>query len=138
MGGFRNWLYRFMYGRNGTDQLTRFLVIIAIIFFVISMFVRQPVAHMVIYYIGLIVMIYCLFRQFSRNLAKRQAENRRYLNFRYKLQQKWKKFNTRRKQKKYYRFYDCPNCNVTNRVPKGKGKIIITCPRCGTQFERKS
>ena len=134
----RNWLYRFMYGRNGADNFCRFLAVTALIFIVVSMFISQPVVKSVLYYIGFLLLIYCLFREFSRNLYKRRQENQRYLAYKYKVVQKFRQLKTRISQRKYYRFYPCPNCHITTRVPKGKGRILITCPRCGAQFERKS
>ena len=83
-------------------------------------------------------LIWSYIRMFSRNTYKRRAENNAYLTIRYNLTRKLTGLKQRMQQKKYYRFYKCPRCGVTTRVPKGKGTIRITCPKCGEIFQRKS
>ena len=78
------------------------------------------------------------FRMFSRNLAKRHAENQKFLNFRYERTVGWNRFKKRTAQRKDYRFFKCPSCKQRVRVPRGHGKIEITCPKCRTCFVKKS
>ena len=125
---------RFMIGRYGFDELSRVCLGIAIALMVISMFTRKQG----IYLISLVFLVYCYYRAFSRNIVKRQQENQKFCNLRYQAAAKWNKWKERQAQKKIYCFYKCPQCKQTVRVPRGKGKICITCPKCRTEFIRKS
>ncbi len=125
---------RFMIGRYGFDELSKIFLGLTIALMVASMFTRNRV----IYLISLVLLVYSYWRAFSRNIAKRQQENQRFLNLRYQSAVKWSKFKSRREQKKIYRFYKCPQCQQMVRVPKGRGRICITCPKCQAEFIRKS
>ena len=125
---------RFMIGRYGFDELSKIFLGLTIALMVASMFTRNRV----IYLISLVLLVYSYWRAFSRNIAKRQQENQRFLNLRYQSAVKWSKFKSRRGQKKIYRFYKCPQCQQMVRVPKGRGRICITCPKCQAEFIRKS
>lgn len=134
---WKNKMAQFMYGRYGVDQLSKFMLITTLVLCVVSMFlprsIGSPISTLV-----LVLIIYTYFRMFSRNIYKRAAENEKYL----KLTSKWrKKINTEKKiagQRKYYGFYKCPGCGQKIRVPKGRGKIQIRCPKCNEKFIRKS
>lgn len=122
---------RFMYGRCGADQLNIFLLIAAVVLNVISLLLTRLGAvcaaiGVVVNLLAYGVLIWYLFRFFSRNLEKRILENRHFLA--------WKSRLTDR-QNRYYR---CPNCKQTVRVPRGRGKICIKCPKCSEKFIRKS
>ena len=84
----------------------------------------------------LLILIY--LRMFSRNISKRYAENQKYLE----LENKVKRFFGRQKyiqeQRKDFHIYTCPQCRQKIRIPKGKGKISIRCPKCGAEFVKKS
>ena len=125
---------RFMIGRYGFDELSKIFLGLTIALMVASMFTRNRV----IYLISLVLLVYSYWRAFSRNIAKRQQENQRFLNLRYQSAVNWSKFKSRREQKKIYRFYKCPQCQQMVRVPKGRGRICITCPKCQAEFIRKS
>ena len=133
----RDRLIRFMSGRNGADQLSRASSISACVLALISIFGSNTVLHY-LWYPALALFIYTYFRIFSRNLYKRQQENQHYLDktegIRRKLNISRNKFN----QRQDYKFFSCPNCKTTVRVPKGKGTINITCPKCRERFTRKS
>lgn len=125
---------RFMQGRNGVDQLSQFLNIVILIIFGISLFVRwKP-----LYWIGLALLIYMYFRIFSKNISKRYAENQMFCNMRYDLAIKKNKKKQEWQQRKIYRFFRCPMCRQKVRVPKGRGKIAITCPKCRAEFIKRS
>ncbi len=127
-------LRQFMTGRYGADQLSRMYLIIAIVFMVLSMFTRwNP-----FYLAAVVILVYTYYRMFSRNISKMYAQNQKYLNARYKLVAKWQAFKKRFSQRKEYRFFKCPGCKQRVRVPRGKGKISITCPRCKYEFIKKS
>lgn len=127
-------LMRFMAGRNGLDSLNRFLLGVCIVVVLFNLFLRLAVFSI----LGYLLLILVYFRIFSRNLAKRGAENQRYLRYQNSFLH-WKHRLTERfRQRKTHRFYRCPACHTNLRVPKGKGKIFIRCPKCGEGFERKT
>lgn len=128
---FSEGIRRFMWGRYGTDQLNLFLLIVAVVLCLISFIFTRLGAVMMI--VGAVVnllaygvLIWYLFRSLSRNITARQRENRRFLTLRSRLTDR---------QNRYYR---CPNCGQTVRVPRGRGKICIKCPMCSEKFVRKS
>ena len=134
MFNWRNKLQQFMEGRNGNDEFSRATLMLALIMFLINIFVKTSF----FYFIALVLVIYTYFRFFSRNTYARSRENEKYLEFTYKLRTMPAKMKKRQEQSKYYRFFSCPNCHQKVRVPKGKGKIQITCPKCRTTFIKKS
>ncbi len=133
----RNWLRKVMTGRYGVDEFSRFLNTTAMLSLVLSVLFDNGIS---VFF--LLVAFGSLFwnytRMFSRNTYKRRAENNAYLTIRYNLTRKITGLKQRMQQKKYYRFYKCPKCGITTRVPKGKGTVRITCPKCGEIFQRKS
>ena len=127
---FRNWLYKFMYGRNGFDSLTKDLFYPIIVLLIVNIFL-SGYARLVVTIVIWALIIYTYFRMFSKNVSKRRQEA-------YKYENKKNYLITRFKQRKQYRFFDCPNCKTHLRVPKGSGNITITCNKCGTKFDRKA
>ena len=123
---FTNGIQRFMMGRYGHDRLNVALLIVGLILTVISMFVRNMQAVLVTTLLSYVLLIVALFRCFSRNTYKRYNENRRYLL----LVDRIKDHDNR--------YYSCPKCRQTVRVPRGKGKIAITCPKCREKFIKKT
>ena len=133
----RNWLRKVMTGRYGVDEFSRFLNMTAMLSLVLSVLFNNGISvFFLLLSFGSLIWNY--IRMFSRNTYKRRAENNAYLTIRYNLTRKVSGLKQRMQQKKYYRFYKCPKCGITTRVPKGKGKIRITCPKCGEIFQRKS
>lgn len=133
----RNWLQKVMMGRYGVDEFNRFLNTTALIALVLSV-IFSGVFSILFWFLAIGALVFSYVRMFSRNTYKRRAENSAYLTLRYNLTRKLTGLKQRLQQKKYYRFYKCPKCGITTRVPKGKGKIRITCPKCGESFVRKS
>lgn len=125
---------RFMMGRYGADELSRAQSMVALILLFISMFSRLGI----FYWMAIALIIYSTWRMFSRNVSKRYEENQKFLNYRYQLIVKKDRLKKHFQQRKIYRFYKCPQCRQKVRVPKGRGKICITCPKCRTEFVRKS
>lgn len=125
-----------MQGRYGADKLSNFMLILAFIFILVSMF--MGVYGFVFSGIGLALIVLTYVRMFSKNIQKRYAENLAYL----KVYNKVKSFFTREigymKQRKTHHIYSCPNCKQKLRVPRGKGNIMITCSKCHTQFKKRS
>jgi len=130
----REKLQRFMAGRYGADQLSRVYLALILILLVLSMFVK----FLPLYWAALLLLIYTYYRMFTKNVSKMYAQNQKYLNWRYRKVAKWAAFKKRFAQRKDYRFFRCPTCRQRVRVPKGKGKICITCPRCHHDFKKKS
>lgn len=130
----RDKLYRFMQGRNGMDELARMQSWLVLILLLVGMFTRIGLFS----FVALILMIYMYFRVFSRNTSKRYEENQKYLNFRYNRTVSWNRFKKRMGQARDYRFFKCPMCKHEVRVPRGHGKIEITCPKCREKFIRRT
>ncbi|HOO28352.1 MAG TPA: hypothetical protein PLU43_07790 [Lachnospiraceae bacterium] len=125
---------RFMTGRYGTDQFSQFLMVAALLIMLMSLFVRVNV----IYWIAIVLIIYAYFRVFSRNYSKRYSENQMYLKYSFRVRNFWGKIKYKVMQRKQYHIYRCPNCRQKIRIPRGKGKIEIRCPKCGTEFVKRS
>lgn len=134
MNGFRQRMTRFMYGRYGNDQLSKMYLALALACLIVNLFTRLTV----FYAAGLLLLIYSTYRSFSKDIAKMSLQNQKYLNWRYQI---IVRYNNRKKhwaQRKEYRFYKCPGCRQKVRVPRGRGKIAITCPKCHVEFIKKS
>lgn len=125
---------RFMSGRNGMDHFNRALLISALLFYILSLFTNWGI----LYWLAFILLFYSYYRMFSRNLYKRSEENRTYLNktanLRYKARSKWAQL----KQMRTYHIYKCPTCRQKIRIPRGKGRIEIRCPKCQSTFIKNS
>lgn len=133
---FRERVYRFMqgrYGAGGADALTRFLSALVFVLIILSFF-GVPFTYVV----ALLLIIYMYFRLFSRNYYKRQMENNFYLKQEYKVKGFFAKLTRNVKQRKTHHIYKCPTCRQKIRVPRGKGRIEIRCPKCSTKFIKKS
>lgn len=133
----RQKLARFMMGRNGQDQLNLFLTVVCLVLLVLSAFIRGGFGSF-LNGLALALLILSWFRMLSRNLPRRRAENERYLRRRYQVTGWLRRLKTRWEQRRDYRFFTCPSCHTTLRVPKGRGKIRIVCRKCGSSFTRKS
>lgn len=134
MNSFKDKMARFMYGRYGMDQLSRNLSLICLVLLLVTMFVRNNV----IYMIALVGIVYTYFRVFSRNISRRSEENEKYLKFHYKVVGKLNKIKFRITDSKTHRIFRCPSCSQKIRVPRGKGKISIKCPKCRIEFIKKT
>lgn len=129
----RRSLARFMAGRYGGDQLNLFLIVLYLMFYVVFLFTRLLVFEL----LGTVVLVFTLFRTLSRNLERRRAENNRFLQIVRPLWRKWSAFRARAHDKEH-RYFKCPNCGRYLRVPRGKGRITVTCRNCSVSFEEKS
>lgn len=118
----RDSLQRFMLGRYGIDELNIFLLGLGMVLCLTGSFAR----HTLIYFLAYVPLLLSVFRMFSRNIERRRAENA------------WLQRLLRRLRDRSHRYFHCPNCRQTVRVPKGKGKISIRCPKCGQNFVKKS
>ena len=127
-------MQQFMVGRYGADELGRFISVSTLVCLLVSLFTKWGI----LYWIGLFLIFYTYFRMFSKNVSKRYQENQKFLTLRYKAVAKWSIMKKHFLERKIYRFYKCPQCKQKVRVPKGRGKICITCPKCRAEFVKKS
>ena len=137
MRGFGAWLKnlgykitagmaKFMAGRYGTDKLNMTILGVGVALSLVSMFIRVPLANLILTVLSYVLLIWALIRSFSRNTYKRYQENRKFLQIFGRLKDR------------QHRYFDCPKCHQMVRVPRGKGKISITCPRCREKFVKKT
>ena len=123
-----------MQGRYGVDSLSRFLSIVLLAIIILGMFVRIPLSGT----ITLVILVILYWRMFSRNIPKRYEENQKFLQIRDKLLGRFSDFGSNMSQMKDYHIYKCPRCNQKIRIPRGKGHIMVRCPKCGYEFHKKS
>ena len=137
MGSFGNWLRnmgqrikagfrRFMDGRYGGDKLNITLVWVSLAAYIISLLIPVAGVKLVLLVVYYGILGWAIFRFLSRNIYKRYEENRKYLRL------------LERVKDKEHRYFDCPRCHQPVRVPRGKGKIAITCPKCKEKFIKKT
>ena len=137
MNGIGNWfrrlgfqlkmgLQRFMMGRYGTDKLNNLLLWTAVVLILVSIFLPYGWANLTLVFLSYVLMGSVIFRSLSRNTYQRHKENRRYLNLLERLKDR------------EHKYFSCPKCKQSVRVPKGKGKISITCPKCREKFIKKT
>ena len=127
-------MQRFMAGRYGNDQLNQFIFIVAIISMVLEIITRQSL----FYTLTLVLLILAYVRVFSRNINKRYEENMKFLQKKDAILNKFRRQKYYAAQRRNFHIYACPQCKQKIRIPKGKGKISITCPKCRTSFIKKS
>lgn len=126
------WLQNFMQGRYGPDQLSLFLLVLYFVITLISTFLNLPILT----WVSILLVVWCWFRLFSKNKYKRSGENTKFLRMVYPITSRFRKIKSRLRDRKTFKFYKCPKCKQELRVPKGKGEITITCPKCKTKFDK--
>lgn len=126
------WFRNFMYGRYGVDQFGNFLFVFYIILAILS-FVYPPLM-----FLCYAVIIYSLFRMFSKQYEKRRIENQWFLNKTASIRKFFKRQQNKWKYRKTHKYLKCPHCHQYLRVPKGKGEITVTCPSCRQQFDQRT
>lgn len=129
-----NWLRKLMYGRYGADQLSFCMLILALLVDIIGVFLHLNVLR----FLGLILLILCYFRIFSKNTYKRINENNKFLMIYNPIKNKLNTFIYHTKDRKTHKYLKCPNCKQKLRVPRNVGKITVTCPKCKTEFKKKA
>ena len=130
----REKLRQFMIGRYGTDGLNQFLSIASLVLLLIAIISRVSLFT----YLGAALLIFCYYRTFSRNISKRTEENYKFYTLKDRVGNKFKGWKEQWANRKVYHYYRCPQCRQKLRVPRGRGRIQISCPRCGTQSIKKS
>ncbi len=129
----RDWFRRLMMGRYGVDQLTWVLLALSLLLSLCGSIFRSNVLGILCW----AVLVVCYLRIFSRNIYARQQENQKLQQFWWKLKNGRSK-RPSREQRKNFRVFSCPTCKQKLRVPRGKGKISISCPKCGRSFIKKT
>lgn len=132
-GVIRNALQRFMYGRYGNDQLNAVLIALSLALYVLFMAARWPV----LYLVSWVMMLAALLRCLSRNYDRRRAENGKFQAL-VRPVVSWYRLRRTIRRDKEHCYFKCPNCGQQLRVPRGKGRITVTCRGCGASFEEKS
>ena len=129
----RQWVSRFMVGRYGMDQLNVAIMAVYLVLYVVFLFTRLAVLDLIV----LALLLVTLFRMLSRNLDRRRAENAKFLQLVRPVCRRFKSCRARM-QDRDHRYFKCPNCGQYLRVPRGKGKITVSCRNCGASFEERS
>lgn len=123
-----------MLGRYGVDQLSMFLIVISIISLILSKIFNIGILNI----ISLILLVYAYYRAFSKKVYKRSFENTKFLKATNPIRSKIKLFGKKIKGLKEYKYFKCSQCNQELRVPRGKGKVSLTCPKCGNKMVRRT
>ena len=141
----RNGMIRFMYGRNGMDQLNRALfwayLILWLAGLIVSAVLKETalaaVFNGVVWVLMWALLVLLFFRTFSKNLYKRREENQKWVNWWWGIKNRSAGAKARHADKDH-KYFTCKNCKAICRVPAGKGKIVITCPKCGAQIHGRT
>lgn len=129
---------RFMYGRNGADQLTWAMMVAGLVLDMVGALTKSDLVNGLMGLASGVLLLLTFLRMFSRNLQKRRAENAKFLEkVWWPVQRKLGQAKQQSKDKEH-KYFTCPNCAAVCRVPRGKGKVVITCPRCRTQIHGKT
>lgn len=133
MGIMRDRFRSFMQGRYGIDALSKVLLGISLVCAVLSVFGGR-----IFYILGICILAYVYFRMFSTNYEKRYRENRAFLDKKNRIAAFFRAQKSLMHQRKTHHIYKCAQCKQRIRIPKGKGNIIVTCPKCKYQFKKRS
>lgn len=125
-----DWLRKWMYGRYGVDQLTIGLLILSIVL----SFIMSPFHNVLLQLCTYVPIGIGYYRICSKQIYKRQQENNRFLHYYLPVKKRCLIFIRRIKECRTHKYFKCPQCGQTLRVPRGKGKLAITCPKCHTTF----
>lgn len=131
--------YRFMAGRYGNDQFNKFLSITSLVLALAAILLRRStVIAELLWILAFAGIVISYIRLFSRNMSRRREENAKYLRAKYKVTSFFRLRKEKWTQRKDYKFFTCPACHTTLRVPKGKGRISIVCRKCGNSFSGRT
>ena len=127
-------LQQFMIGRYGVDSFSKFLLGTALACAILDLFINSRILTSWFY----VLVIFSYYRILSKNHQKRYQENMKFLQIKNKIVSKFKSEKDLMKQRKTHHIYKCPTCSQKIRIPRGKGRICITCPKCKTEFTKVS
>lgn len=134
---FNNFMYTHMQGRYityGYDALSKFLFGITLILIFINIIASSGIISL----ITLFLIIYCYYRLLSKKIPERYKENEQYISIRNKVVGFFKNFKYYADQARHYHIYKCPGCGQKIRIPRGKGNIMVRCPKCNTEFKKRA
>ena len=130
----KNFIRNFMAGRYGPDHLNVAMIVVSLALSLL----HAILGFSPIMYVSYAILALVLYRMFSRNIRQRRKENDRFLRYWWPLRTRVRRFPTYIRQRKTHKFFQCPGCRNSLRVPRGKGKLQITCPKCAERFTRKT
>lgn len=130
----KNWIQKFMMGRYGLDQLSNAMFILSIVVILGSVLLKNDVLNTA----GIIILLLSYLRMFSRNTSARYKENQKFMSLFGNMKRRAKGYSDTAKNKSQYKYFKCPSCGQKLRVPKGKGRVSINCPKCRQTFIRKA
>ncbi|RKM59776.1 hypothetical protein D6855_08280 [Butyrivibrio sp. CB08] len=130
----QGFMMRLLYGRNGFDNLARLCYGLSMILLVVNIFASS----VIIYFTWIGLFAYSMFRTFSKNITKRYAENKKYLEMTNGIRKRAGLVKLQWRDRKTSRYYICKSCHQQIRVPKGKGRIEIRCPKCSERFIKRT
>ena len=130
----REKLRRFMIGRYGTDGLNQFLSIASLVLLLIAIVSRVSLFT----WLGVALLVFCYYHKFSRNISKRTEENYKFYTLKDRVGSKFRSWKEQWANRKIYNYYSCHQCHQKLRVPRGRGRIQISCPCCGNVFDKES
>ena len=133
-----NWLARMMYGRYGMDQLGMALMVLSLICTFLSACLSHGAAASAFYLLSTVLLAVILVRMLSRNIPRRYQENQVFLAKTAPLRSWFSQTKARLRDSRTHRHFQCPYCKQKVRVPKGRGKVCITCPQCRREFIKKT
>ena len=136
-GKWKEKLAQFFAGRYGSDQLGRLLSWVALGMLVLSLCLTKVAGGIpasILWYVAVAVFIWSIFRMYSKNIYKRQGENNKYLAIKRKIAGWFSGIRRQVKDQKEFKYFKCPQCKCILRVPRHKGKLNITCKKCGCKF----
>ena len=128
------WFKKFMEDRTGVDHLSLALLIVSILLFLVGKLFGLAFFA----WLALVPLVLCYYRALSKNKLKRHQENILFLKYWYPIQSKWINQYRALKARRQYRYFKCKECGQQLRVPRKKGKIEITCPKCRHTFIKKT
>lgn len=129
MNKWKEKLRNFMMGRYGGDDLSRVGFWAFAVCLVLSLFLRMDI----FYWAAILIMVWIYYRMFSKNISRRYEENQKFLRAKEHI-----KVWLREQRDPNHKIFKCPNCGQKTRVPRGKGKIAIRCPKCGNEFIKRT
>lgn len=127
-------MQQFMAGRYGSDKLSLFLSVVGLIFAFLGNF-RELRAF---YFVGLAIIIYGIYRSMSKNYEARRKELNWFLRVSEKPMQEFRLLKNKWRDRKTHKYFKCKSCKTVLRVPKGRGKIEVTCPKCRMKKIKKT
>ena len=130
----KNWFQKMMAGRYGVDQLSNAMFILSISVILGSILLESSVLNTV----GIVLLLVGYLRMFSKNINSRYKENQKFMNFHKSIFGRFKGYNSQMGSMWKYKYFKCPNCNQRLRVPKGKGRLNVKCPKCKNSFVRRT